>query len=105
MKENLKRTHLEDSAVILHADAAAAVRTLSGRGVRADLIFMDPPYGKSLEKDVLLAMKDLPLADTGTMIMIEASLETDFSYLESCGYSLIRTKQYKTNKHVFVRKV
>ena len=39
-----------------------------------------------------------------TLIIIEASLETDFSYLGEGGFRLIREKIYKTNKHIFVKR-
>ena len=36
------------------------------------------------------------------MIVIEASLDTDFSWLEETIFVVIREKVYKTNKHVFI---
>ena len=42
------------------------------------------------------------ILDEYTLIVIEASLETDFSYLESLGYMLVKQKNYKNNKHIFV---
>ena len=38
-----------------------------------------------------------------TLIIVEASLETDFSYIEGYGYALVREKTYKTNKHIFLK--
>ena len=38
-------------------------------------------------------------------VITEASLKTPFSYLEEMEYQLIKTKKYKTNMHVFVRKI
>ena len=40
--------------------------------------------------------------DEYTTIIVEASLETDFSYLEEMGYKVIKRKEYKTNVHMFV---
>ena len=39
-----------------------------------------------------------------TLIIIEAVLKEDFSYLPELGFSLVREKKYKTNKHVFIKK-
>ena len=47
-------------------------------------------------------MPDLIYEDT--VIIVEASLDTDFGYLPELGYSLIKEKRYKTNKHVFIEK-
>ena len=39
-----------------------------------------------------------------SLIVTEASLDTDFSYLESLGFEMIKEKKYKTNKHVFIQR-
>ena len=39
-----------------------------------------------------------------TMIIIEASLETEFDWLETYGYIATKVKKYKTNQHVFVQR-
>ena len=50
-------------------------------------------------------MKHASFIDEDTMIIIEASLETDFDWLEASGYELTKVKKYKTNQHVFVKRV
>ena len=64
---------------------------------------MDPPYEKELEKNVLtiLAQKDF-VADT--LIVIAATLDEDFSYVDSLGFEIVKEKKYKTNKHIFLEK-
>ena len=42
--------------------------------------------------------------DEDTLIIVEADLHTDFSYVEEFGYELSRSKEYKTNKHIFLHK-
>ncbi len=37
-------------------------------------------------------------------VVIEAELSTDFSYAAELGYELLRVKEYKTNKHIFLKK-
>lgn len=39
-----------------------------------------------------------------SQIIVEASKETDFSYLQDLGFEIIREKTYKTNKHLFIEK-
>ena len=39
-----------------------------------------------------------------TLIVVQAALDTDFSYLETMGYKVEKEKKYKTNKHMFIRK-
>jgi 16S rRNA G966 N2-methylase RsmD len=66
---------------------------------------MDPPYGKELERHVLEYIADTApsFVVPETQIIVEALLETDFSYAESLGFEITRIKEYKTNKHVFLR--
>ena len=84
-------------------DVLQALRSLEGKGV-FDIIFMDPPYNNELERQVLEYLKDSTVADKNTLIIVEADLQTDFSYVESLGYRQLRSKEYKTNKHVFLER-
>ena len=67
-----------------------------------DIIFMDPPYGKLLEKAVLERLAGSPLMDDDTMVIVESDLDTNFDYLDDLGLELYKTKKYKTNKHTFI---
>lgn len=103
IKENLKFTKLEADAEVLMMDCCQAVKRLSGEKP-FDLIFMDPPYNHELEKQVLEVLKDLSIVDEYTTIIVEASLETDFDYLDDLGFEMIKYKKYKTNAHIFIRR-
>lgn len=102
IKENLIHTHLEDRGRVIARDVFSAIPYLDSHGA-FDIIYMDPPYDKELERQVLQALKNSSLMHEDTIIIIEASLRTDFSYLYDEGYELLREKLYKTNKHVFVK--
>ena len=101
VRDNLKATKLENNAVVMHCDALTALKRLEGK-YRFDFIFMDPPYDHELEKQMLDFLKTSSMIDKQSTIIIEASLQTDFSYLSSMGYITEKIKEYKTNKHVFV---
>lgn len=102
IRRNLEFTRLPGGSV-LNMDVIQALRSLEGRAV-FDCVFMDPPYGKELEKGVLEYLRTSRVITRETLIIIEASLETDFSYLGEGGFRLIREKIYKTNKHIFVKR-
>ena len=68
------------------------------------MIFMDPPYRMDFERQVLIYLKDSSLADSRTLIVAEAALDTDFSWLFETGYRILKNKEYKTNKHLFIEK-
>ena len=104
IRDNLKTTRLEDDAQVMESDVLFALKRLESRKQPFDLIFMDPPYRMDLEKQVLIYLKDSTLADSQTLIVTEASLDTDFSWLSELGYRILKIKEYKTNKHLFIEK-
>lgn len=69
-----------------------------------DCIFMDPPYNKELEKEVLAVLRNASYVTKDTLIVVEASLETTFDYVEEYGFEIVKNKKYKTNRHVFLMK-
>jgi len=99
--DNVTHTHLEERAIILKQDVFAALRG-SIREEAVDVIFMDPPYDQQYERRALELLADAPYVTEDTLIVVEASLDTDFSYAESLGYSIQKEKRYKTNQHVFL---
>lgn len=103
IRENLKATKLSEAAVVMQKDVLMALQQLEQEGKCFDLIFMDPPYNHFHEKKVLNRLSGSPLVHTDTLIIVEASLETDFSYIEGYGYTVVREKHYKTNKHIFLK--
>ena len=103
IRENLAFTKLAPGAQVMNMGVLQALRSLEGDGP-FDCIFMDPPYGMELERSALEYLSGSALADKNTLIIVEAELHTDFSYVEEMGYELTRSKEYKTNKHVFLHK-
>lgn len=104
IRQNLKTTRLEENALVMVCDVLTALKRLEGKDYCFDTIFMDPPYDHGLERTVLEYLKGSSLLHQETTIIIEASLETEFNYAESLGFEVIKSKEYKTNKHVFLKK-
>ena len=96
IQENLQFTRLKD--------VFRALKQLEGQSAFT-CIFMDPPYGQDLEKQVLEYLCRSTLADEDTLIIVEADINTDFSYLESLHMRIEKRKEYKTNVHLFIRKI
>lgn len=103
IKENLVFTKVADRAELQKCDVLTALHRMEGQKP-FDIIFMDPPYNQDLELQVLTYLADSSLADEYTVIVVEASLETDFSWLSGLGYHAYKYKKYKTNQHVFLQK-
>ena len=101
--ENLKHCHLEDRATVLCQDVFSAIPFLEREGT-FDIIFMDPPYGKELDRDTLAALSKSRIVNEDTLIIVEEDLHRSFDFLDETGFYLEREKLYKTNKHAFIRK-
>ena len=102
--ENLKFTHLIDDSEILHMQAEDAVVQLSARGRVFDLVFLDPPYQKGLERRALQALHNASCVHADTLYVVEAAVETSFSWLQEDGFYCIKEKVYKTNKHLLIKR-
>lgn len=102
IRDNLKFTKFEDRAVLLSQDALLSLNSIFEKEI--DVIFMDPPYRQELEKQALSLLKSMKYVTQDTLIIVEASKETSFAYLDEMGYDLVKEKIYKTNKHLFIRK-
>lgn len=105
IEENIRFTRFTEQSEVLCMDAATAIRTLSGKET-FDLIFMDPPYGKGLELAGLEALKNSSILHEDTILIIETSLDTEITAYEMGGaFQITKEKRYKTNRHVFLKKV
>jgi 16S rRNA (guanine966-N2)-methyltransferase len=91
---------MEEKATVFATDCVRAAHMINEK--QADFIFMDPPYGKGLETELLASLLKCPYVTEDTVIIVEADIKEDLSGIESLGYSIVREKEYKTNKHVFL---
>lgn len=103
IEDNLTTTHFTDKAKVFPMDVFSALNQLEGR-VTFDIVFMDPPYNNEYERNVLERLSNSSIINEDSLIVVEASTETNFDYIESLGYEFVKIKEYKNNMHVFLRK-
>ncbi len=101
INDNLKHTKFTDKSNVMKFDAVSFVAGL--KKIDYDIIFMDPPYGRDLEKNVLNILSEKTFT-VDTLIVIESDIKEDFSYVEDLGFEIVKDKKYKTNRHIFLRK-
>lgn len=102
IRQNLKKTHMDSGEASVYAqDYAIVLEQLRLEKKQFDIVFMDPPYQKELEKDVLHQLIEKGLLKKDALVVVEADLNTDFSYLAELPYRLWKEKRYKTNMHLF----
>ena len=103
IEDNIKFTKFTEEASLMTMDVRAAISMLEGK-YQFDIIFMDPPYNKDLEKEVLALLSHSSIVKPDTIIIVEASCDTKFDDVEEYGFELTRYKKYKTNAHAFLRR-
>ena len=101
--DNVNFTKMQDKAVILKQDAVAGLQSVFEKHV--DIVFMDAPYLKGYEKNVLKQLSVMKYVDKDTIIIIEADKKDDFSYTEEVGFEIVRRKEYKGNMHLFLKRI
>lgn len=103
IEDNIHFTKFDKETKLYPTDVLSALRAMEGK-YQFDIVFMDPPYNQEIEKDVLRYLAASSLLKEDAMIIVEASLSTEFDYLDEYGLELARLKTYKTNEHAFIRK-
>lgn len=100
IRSNIHFTRFEEEAEIIRSDAISYLNRLDR--VDFDIIFIDPPYGKGLEKSAIQILNGKQFLKPDTKIIIEARLDEDLGYIEDTRFMIYKNKNYKTNKHVFL---
>lgn len=100
IRQNVKFTKFEEQSVLLKQDALTALSLIQEE--EADIIFMDPPYDAGYGEKALGLLSERPYVTENTLIIMEAALDTDFSFADTYGFEVTKEKKYKTNKHVFM---
>lgn len=103
IEENIAFTKFTENSRLLTTDVLSGLYSLEGR-YSFDIIFMDPPYRHGMEKEVLEFLSRSSIVKPETLIIVEATADTDFCYLEALDLTIIREKRYKTNRHIFIQR-
>ncbi len=103
IKENIEFTKFQSQSEIMEMDVLSALERLVNHEV-FHLIFMDPPYKAGFENNVLELLSKMPYVDEDTIIVLEASLRTHLDELDAYDLYIYKTKKYKTNQHIFIKK-
>ena len=89
IRENLKKTKLDDSATVIQSDY---LQYLLRCNERFNIVFLDPPYAEEFLENSLKIITEIDILQTGGIIVCERPLDKALS-LEFSGFS--RSKDYK----------
>lgn len=104
IKENIKNTRLEDKCEVIVGSSIGIINKLEDRNDKFDIIFLDPPYNKGLEEETIIRLSKSNIIHEDTIIIVEISSNATFKYIEDSGFYIFKSKEYKTSKHVFLKK-
>ena len=89
IRENLKRTSLQDQATVVRSDYAAYLRKCREK---FDIVFLDPPYAEEYLENSLKIITEIDILQTGGIIVTERPFGKDLCY-DFDGFS--RSRDYK----------
>lgn len=69
--KNLEHTKLSARSRVMRQSVAKAIPLLARKGLRFDLIFVDPPYLKGLLNPTLAELGSSPIAPPGALVVVE----------------------------------
>ena len=89
IKENLKKTRLEEQAQVIRGDYMAY---LSRCADKFDIVFLDPPYAENFLENALKKLSEIDILESGGIIVAERPVEKELA-LNFEGFS--RSRDYK----------
>ncbi len=92
IKENLRRTKLEQQGSVIRSDYLSFLRQCKAK---FDIILLDPPYAEVFLENALKCITEIDILQSGGIIVCERPIEKALT-LEFVGYT--RSKDYKYGK-------
>ena len=92
IRENLKRTHLEQDARVIRSDYLDYLKRCREK---YDIIFLDPPYAEVFLENALKCITEIDILQSGGIIVAERPLGKELPWNFE-GYS--RSRDYKYGK-------
>ena len=101
IESNMNTLKIQEECTFLNRDCLSAIASFPS-DMTFDLVFMDPPYKDEKEYEILKSLLAKNCLHENSLIVIEADLHRDFSFVKGLGYQIERIKKYKTNQHIFL---
>lgn len=103
VRDNLAFTKLGEDAIVLQKNALSAINELRLRGYGFDIVYLDPPYFENLEEETLKALAASGIINEDSIVIIEADRHNELPFIENSSFEITRVKEYKTNRHYFLK--
>ena len=91
IEENLNKTMLHEGTRIINADVKKTLKNIAAENIKADLVYLDPPYNKPVLASVVRSLIELSIvAENGLVIAEHSSKNRDWSN----DFNLFKQKKY-----------
>lgn len=90
IEDNLTALRFKEQAEVYRNDAQRALQALSKRGLKFDLIFLDPPYKMKQADELLLQMEQLGMIQDQATVLVEH--EAGHAYADEIGRFKVRKR-------------
>jgi 16S rRNA (guanine(966)-N(2))-methyltransferase RsmD/pantetheine-phosphate adenylyltransferase len=99
-----KLTNLDKNRTsFIQKDYRAALKELSRKGLKFDLVFLDPPYAKELEKNALLLIEQFSLLNENGIIVLEMPRDKQRLVLPK-SYAAVDKRDYGSSTIFIIKK-
>ena len=92
ISENISNFGIEDKSEVIKNDYLKSLVYFKGKGIKFDLILVDPPYEYKVINEVMDRVSDYGLLNEGGVIVLEYKLD-DLTNVRDC-YELLKFKKY-----------
>lgn len=101
--DNVKRTKLEENAIIRNKDYVQFLKELKDANVKFDIIFLDPPYDLDISKNAVELILEYKLLNADGIIIIETDeKEREIKNLSGMNVEIYDSRKYGRANLIFL---
>jgi 16S rRNA (guanine966-N2)-methyltransferase len=90
VEDNLRTLGFNEQAEVYRNEAQRALKVLAKRGLKLDLIFLDPPYRMKQIDEILLQLQQMELLQDEAIVLVEH--EAGHAYADEIGQFHVRKR-------------
>lgn len=91
IKQNTK--NMTEKFEVIKSDYVEAINLFSSRGLKFDVVYLDPPYESGFFEKALKLLCDKNLLASGAIVVVEHKFANDLQNIPGC-YIIKKTKKY-----------
>jgi 16S rRNA (guanine966-N2)-methyltransferase len=103
IEKNVQNCHLDKNFFVIAGDIENGLRDLFRKKIKFDIIFVDPPYNRSLVTTTLSLLKKYQILKEEGVIVIQHSLKENFTEFPIDNFNLADQRKYGENALTFFK--